>query len=204
MRIIVVDHLPCENNELGLCTGTVPQGVSEFGRRLAHLVKVQAAERGQLSAVFASNLPRAVESAELCFSRFDVPLIYDPRLRAIDYGTYQEATLDAVESVQKSYVYEPFPGGESYQDMAERYCSFLGEVVERYASTSVVLIGHYGTRQVLRHLCEGVALHEALRRPQRQVVSDRHGAISARFERAEYAEFDFYGKWGACSERTYT
>lgn len=64
-------------------------------------------------------------------------------------------------------MYEPFPGGESYQDVVGRVRSFLHDLSPRYDEARVVVIGHVATRWAFDHLLEGVPLPDLVRVPFR-------------------------------------
>jgi broad specificity phosphatase PhoE len=192
VKLIVVDHLPCENNELGLCTGVIRQGVSDLGRSLAHHVRLPRDKYGDVAAVFCSTLPRATESAQLCFGQLGVPIITDPLLGAIDYGDYHLSTMERILEIQHSYMYDPFPGGESYADMVKRYRSFFDGKQAGFEGQAAIVVGHYGTREILTHLCSGVPLHLTFsRRVRAATTKDRKTIIEERVAKAEYAVFDY-------------
>jgi broad specificity phosphatase PhoE len=189
---VVVDHLPCRNNELGLCTGVIEQGVSDFGRSLAHYVQLSKLDYGPIAAVCCSTLPRATESAQLCFGQCGIPIIQDSRLSAINYGDYHHQAMERILEIQPAYMYSPFPNGESYADMGERYRSFFDETQPHFDGRSVVVIGHYGTRELLTHLCSNVPLHLTFRPRVRTLgTRDLKEIIEERVAKAEYAVFDY-------------
>jgi broad specificity phosphatase PhoE len=89
-------------------------------------------------------------------------------------------------------MYDPFPGGESYADMVKRYRSFFDERQVRFEGQAVIVVGHYGTRELLTHLCSGVPLHLTFsRRPKAITTKNRKTIIEERVARAEYAVFNY-------------
>jgi len=114
MKMIILDHLPCQNNQLGLCTGATIQGVSEFGHTLSEYVHPEDLESGSVDAIFSSQLPRALETVELCFGEFDLPKVVDPRIRAFDYGMHQSSPMPVIVELQMDHISTPFEDGESF------------------------------------------------------------------------------------------
>jgi broad specificity phosphatase PhoE len=153
-EIVFETHSTSTDNEAGIASGSRDVSLSELGRR-------QAAEmgerwRGAFDAVYCSDLRRAIETAQIAFGAFTV----DARLREQDYGERTGAPSSEVEIERLATVDEPFPGGESVRDCAERMRSFLGDLSE---GRRVLLIGHRGTRIALDHVLGGMTLEEAVR-----------------------------------------
>lgn len=188
MEIIVVDHLPCKNNELGLCTGMSPQGVSEFGRSLRDCINLQ---QSGISVIFCSNLRRAIDTVQLCFGDWRIPVIYDPRLCAINYGHYQDRLMSEILSIQHEYIDRPFPEGESYVQMADRYRSFFDEMAIRFHNDKSIVIGHYGTREILHHFTSETSLQDCFGRQLRNDTVPRHVAIRHYFENFKFVRFNY-------------
>ena len=191
MKIVVVPHLPCLNNELGLCTGLSSQGASEFGKSLSHYVKVPESKYGRINAILSSPLPRCIETVELCFSSYRCPVLYDVRLLALDYGDYHDKSIAYVSREQHRFLTTPYPGGESYADMAARYASFLDEALPQFVNKTVILIGHNGTKEMLAHLCLGLSLESLFNMRKVRDRKPTRVQIEAQFARAEYVCFEY-------------
>jgi broad specificity phosphatase PhoE len=160
VEIVFETHSISIDNERGIATGWLPGSLSEEGRRLA--AKLGERRRGErLAAVFASDLRRAVETAELAFAGTGIPIHWDSRLRECDYGTLNGAAAALVAAERPRRIDEPFPGGESYRVAAERVRSFLDDLGRSHDGERVLVIGHSATRWALEHLLEGIPL-EAL------------------------------------------
>ena len=123
---------------------------------------MQAAELGErrrddgLAAVFASDLGRAIETAEIAFAESELPVHHDWRLRECNYGELNGAPvadLDEAERVRR--IDEPFPGGESYRQVVERTRSFLNDLFPDRDGSRVLLIAHSANRWALQHLLLG-------------------------------------------------
>jgi broad specificity phosphatase PhoE len=85
IEVVFETHMTSEDNEQGIATGWLPGRLSDAGRQQAReLGARRRAER--LTAVFTSDLARAVETAEIAFAGLGVPILHDWRLRECDYG----------------------------------------------------------------------------------------------------------------------
>ncbi len=111
--------------------------------------------------MFASDLARAVETAELAFDGSGIPLLLDRRLRECDYGELNGSPVERVAAVRLQHVDSPFSGGESYRQVVERTASFRAELRRGWDGRRVCVIAHSANRWALDHLVHGTPL-EAL------------------------------------------
>jgi alpha-ribazole phosphatase/probable phosphoglycerate mutase len=150
VEILFETHSLSVDNERGIATGWRDGQLSADGRRFA-------AELGRRylspppAAVYASDLGRAVETAQIAFGTTDVPLHFDARLRECDYGEMTGMPVAQLDHERALHVTEPFPGGESYSDVVARVRRFLEEIAGGDGRT-LLLIGHSATRFALDHL----------------------------------------------------
>src|SRR3954451_21962768 len=117
VQLVYETHSITEDNEVGIATGWLPGRLSEQGRHLA-------AELGRrrpahaFTALYASDLGRAVETAELAYGGRGVPMRFDARLRECDYGSLNGCAVTALDRVRLDHLDEPFPGGgQSYREV---------------------------------------------------------------------------------------
>ena len=161
VTVIFVTHATSDDNEGGLASGHFDPPLSELGR-------LQAADMGDRyrdhdpAAVFCSDLQRSYRTAEIAFTGRDLSIIRDPRLRECDYGRLTRHPSREVEEVRAEHVNEPFPGGESYVEAAERVRQFLSTRLPAYEGKQVMIVGHRATRYALDHLINGMPLGEAV------------------------------------------
>jgi broad specificity phosphatase PhoE len=164
VQIVYETHSLSVDNERGVATGWLDGELSERGRTLAKELGERRRADG-LSAVFTSDLGRAVETAELAFAGSGIPVHPDWRLRECNYGQLNGAPLSRFEGEPRRRIDEPYPGGESYRQVVERVRDFLGELLVEYDGQRVVVIGHAATRWALDHLLAGKPLEELVDAP---------------------------------------
>jgi broad specificity phosphatase PhoE len=160
LELIYETHSVTTHNESGHATGWLPGELSESGREQAVLL---GERRRDVDAVFSSDLGRALETVAIAFGGTDVPVFYDWRLRACNYGVLNGAPVGELE-VEK-HVDVPYPGGESYRDVVVRVSSFLADVRRGWEGKRVVVVSHAAPRWALQHLLEGVPLEELVGAP---------------------------------------
>jgi len=164
VAIVFETHSITTDNEAGLATGWLDGRLSERG-------KVLAAELGQrrrhdgIAAVFASDLGRSVETVELAFGASSIPVHLDVRLREVDYGAWNGMPVSRLERERVRRISQPFPDGESYQQVVTRVAGFLEELARDRDRARVLLVGHTATRWALDHLLAGADLAEVVEAP---------------------------------------
>jgi broad specificity phosphatase PhoE len=150
------------DNERGHATGWLGGTLSARGRALA--AELGARRAADVDRVYASDLARAVDTAEIAFGATDVPVVLDWRLREIDYGELNGGDVTAVERERAGRVDVPFPRGESYRQVVVRVAAFL-EDIRGVDDGRVLVIGHTATRWALDHLLAGASLSDVVTRP---------------------------------------
>jgi broad specificity phosphatase PhoE len=162
LELVYETHSLTTDNENGVATGWLPGELSEAGRGHARRL---GERRRDVDAVFASDLGRAVETAELAFGATGVPVLLDWRLRECDYGELNGAPGETIAAIRLHHIDEPFPGGESYRDVVARTESFLADLRTRWDGRRVCVISHSANRWALQHLLHGEPLADLVGAP---------------------------------------
>lgn len=164
IEIVYETHSMTTDNEQGIATGWLPGRLSETGRGYARALGERRRNDG-LAAVFASDLTRAVETAEIAFAGSDLEVRLDPRLRECNYGELNGRPVSEIDVERLHRIDEPFPGGESYRDVVDRTQSFLEELSSDFDGSQVLLIAHSANRWALEHLVLGTPLDDLVAAP---------------------------------------
>jgi len=157
INIVFESHATSIDNEAGLASGWNDIDLSELGM-------TQSAELGVRykdnlpDAVFCSDLQRSYKTAAIAFKGTFVPIVIDERLRECDYGSLTQAPKEEVEGNRAEHISQPFPGGESYEQAAERMKSFLIDLLRHYDGKRVMLVGSRATQYGLEHWVNDVPL----------------------------------------------
>jgi 2,3-bisphosphoglycerate-dependent phosphoglycerate mutase len=160
IEVVFETHSTTEDNEHGRATGWLPGRLSGRGRVQARELGRRRADDG-ISAVFTSDLSRAVETASIAFCGSSVPVLHDWRLRECDYGTRNGSSAGDLHADRLEHVDVPYPGGESWRQATARVSRFLADLPLRWSARRVLVIGHVATRWGLDHYINGMPL-EAL------------------------------------------
>ncbi len=155
-HVILVRHGQSQGNAEGRFGGHTDTPLSPLGRRQAEATaKTLAAEK--VTAVYASDLRRAVETAKPLAELARAPLITSEALRERSVGvmeglTFAEAAAQHPEQYQ-ALLQRDFDhvllGGESYRQMLDRAAATLDETIQKHRGGRIALFTHTGTICIL-------------------------------------------------------
>lgn len=147
VKITYFVHGTTTDNEKDLATGWSQGQLSELGIEQAKDLGKIVSDR-KFDVVFCSDLKRAIDSANYCFSdRFTI--IQDKRLREADYGDYTEKSAKQFKSNMNDFVDKPFPNGESYKDVENRIKDFVDYLKENFDHKYIAIVAHQAPQLAL-------------------------------------------------------
>lgn len=164
VEIVYETHALTTDNEQGVATGWQPGRLSELGRENARDLGERRRPDG-ISAVFSSDLARAVQTAEIAFAGTDTPIYQDRRLRECNYGALNGMPTTQLAEIKSRHIQEPYPDGQSYQDVVQLTREFLVEVAGNWDGRKILIIAHSANRWALENLLHGVTLDELVAAP---------------------------------------
>jgi len=159
IELVFETHSTTVDNEQGHATGWLPGQLSERGRAQAQ--QLGRRRRGDgITAVFSSDLTRAVQTASAAFGTSAIPVLYDWRLRECDYGQRNGMPVAELHAGRHEYLDQPYPSGESWRQAVTRVGRFLADLPLRWNGQRILVIGHVATRWGLDHFIGGVPLED--------------------------------------------
>ncbi|XAR61848.1 Phosphoserine phosphatase [Bertholletia excelsa] len=170
-EIVVVRHGETAWNAEGRIQGHLDVELNEAGRQQATAVADRLSKETKISAVYASDLKRAFETACIIASKCGVPeVIPDPNLRERHLGdlqglTFQEAVklkgdAYAASMSESARTDQEIPGGgESLDQVFNRCTSSLQSIAMKCIGKRVVVVTHGG---VIREFHKRAASEEKL------------------------------------------
>jgi 2,3-bisphosphoglycerate-dependent phosphoglycerate mutase len=147
--LLLVRHGETDWNAEGRLQGHTDRLLSDFGRRQAEILAGELAGE-QLDALYASDLARARETAEIVGERLGLPVVLEADLREKDWGSWEGLTpseRDAVEFV-----------GESTEEHRERILGALRRIAARHPHGRVLVVTHGGSLRRVQAAALGMAL----------------------------------------------
>jgi broad specificity phosphatase PhoE len=134
--------------------------LNERGRRQA----LELAEQLEPpDRIYASDLARARQTAEILAERLGVPVQLDWRLRERSFGAWEGLTSAEIEeryaADHSRWRAGEGPGAsdaEGFDAFAARVGSFLRDVLERHDGDELLIVAHGGTIRVIHALAKGL------------------------------------------------
>lgn len=155
-HVVIIRHGQSQGNAEGRFGGHTDTPLSPRGRRQAQATaKALASEN--FSAIYSSDLPRAIETASPLAELVGVPLETTDALRERSVGvmeglTFEEAADQHPEQYQ-ALLRRDFEhvliGGESYRQTLDRASRKLDEAIEQHKGGRIALFAHTGTICIL-------------------------------------------------------
>jgi broad specificity phosphatase PhoE len=147
--LLLVRHGETDWNAEGRLQGHTDRPLNDYGRRQARALADRLADDG-VTAVYASDLIRARETAEIVAERLGLPVGVDPDLRERNWGNWEGLTgseRDRVEHV-----------GEAVDAHEERVLRAVRRIAERHPGERVVVVTHGGSLRRIQVAAVGMAL----------------------------------------------
>jgi probable phosphoglycerate mutase len=150
-EFIVVRHSETAWNVQHRFQGHQDSTLTPLGLRQAEAVAERLAAE-QFQALYASDLPRAMRTAEAIARRTGRPIIPDPRLRERNYGAFEGLTAAEIaerfpEDHRRFFapdLLQPVPDGETRRDKFLRVTTCFEDLAHRHSSQRVVVVTHGG------------------------------------------------------------
>jgi probable phosphoglycerate mutase len=151
-RLLIVRHGETDMNKNAQMQGHNAVALNETGRRQLSRT-ARRLEFEDIDVVYASDFVRAQESAGIITARNGIEIRTDTRLREQDLGDWEgRVWFDLPEDEVGRFIgdldFAP-GGGETKRSVRERVRGFLGDMVERHAGETVLIVTHGGPLTVM-------------------------------------------------------
>ena len=153
MRLYIIRHGETQYNKKGLLAGQTDVKLNENGIKLAE-VTAKGLEDVKFDLCITSPLDRAVSTAKIILGDRKTPMIYDVRIKEIDFGDFNGKSclygnlgfpreyMDAF--LKTPYTFEGMPGGESIAQLAARTKDFYNDLIntQEYMDLTILISLH--------------------------------------------------------------
>ena len=155
-HVVIIRHGQSQGNAEGRFGGHTDTPLSPRGRKQAEAT-ARALASEKFSAIYSSDLPRAIETASPLAKLTGVPLETTDALRERSVGvmeglTFEEAAEQHPEQYQallRRDFEHVLAGGESYRQTLDRASRQLDDAIEQHKGGRVAFFAHTGTICIL-------------------------------------------------------
>ena len=148
-KVIFIRHGQTEWNVTGRYQGQSDVKLTEEGRKQAEKL-ADNFPVAKVDAIYASDLCRAMVTAETIAKKFGLKVQAEPAFRELSFGdweglTYQQI-VDKWEEAMANFLQHPdileIPGGESFPAVQQRAMKRLNELIEKHDGQTSVVVAH--------------------------------------------------------------
>jgi len=147
--LLIVRHGETDWNASGRLQGHTDRPLNDYGRRQAAEL-AQRLESDDVAAIYASDLSRAKETAEIVGARLGLAVALDPDLRERNWGSWEGLTPGERDAVEFE--------GETPEEHRERIMRAVRRIAERHPGQRIVVVTHGGSMRRIQAAVMGVAL----------------------------------------------
>ena len=161
-RLLVLRHGRSAWNAQGRWQGHADVALDDMGRSQARAAAEEVPRMGPFAAVWASDLCRARETADIIAAALgDLPVRVDRRLRENHVGPWEGLTAEEVEHGWPGFLAERRrpDGFELYDVAAERMLSCFGDIAAEQQGAAVLVVSHGGIIRATRRRLGGADEH---------------------------------------------
>jgi broad specificity phosphatase PhoE len=161
LHLILIRHGQTDWNVERRYQGQTDIPLNDAGREQAGRLAKRLAER-TVDALYASDLKRAWETAEIVGRALGIEPAAEKRLRELGFGVIEGLTFEQAEvrypREMQAWVTErkPLPEAELPDTFCERVQSLLNDLKRQHNEQTVVLVGHGGPLRELLRLAFGL------------------------------------------------
>lgn len=142
------------------------KGIEMIKDSAEFLQKLLVVQGKTLDLIFASDLLRTKQTAEIIGEALKIKPKFDKRLREVGYGIMNGGSitdLDTVFKKEEERIKNKMPKGESYEDVLKRVYSFLKGTDKKYKNKNILIISHECPLWILESKVNGMSLLQYLK-----------------------------------------
>lgn len=148
-KVIFVRHGQTEWNVTGRYQGQSDVQLTEEGRQQAQKLAANFPV-DEIDAIYASDLNRAMVTAEAIGQRFSLAVQPEAAFRELSFGDWEGLTYQQIvenwEDAMANFLQHPdimeIPGGESFPEVQQRATTRLNELIKKHDGQTIVVVAH--------------------------------------------------------------
>ncbi len=149
-RVYLIRHGQTDWNATGRWQGTLPVPLNAIGYQQAAELAAHYKDT-LISAIYASDLPRAFETAQALADARGLTVVTDARLREVDLGALQGLTRDSImaqypqdweEMHVNFFDWRPPGRGETRREVQARMMAAFHDITAQHPDQEIALVSH--------------------------------------------------------------
>lgn len=153
-KLYLVRHGETFDNERQIMQGQTPGELNATGIRQAEALSLQLADV-HFDAIVASDLWRAIQTAQILAEPHQLPVVTTPLFRERDWGSFTGRFIPDLKDIK------PWPDDiESLPAMKDRAGRFLDFIRKNYPESQVLAVGHGIINKAIQAVYWGKEMHE--------------------------------------------
>jgi isoleucyl-tRNA synthetase len=166
-KYILVRHGESENNVLNAVSSWPEKEKSHLTEKGRHQIMQVSTKlkKQEIDLIFSSDITRAKETATIIKEHIHAPIIFDERLREINFGDFNGRPYEVYRDYFGSFkekMTKQAPNGESVNDLRRRLFSFIKEIDEKYEKKTIVIVSHEDPLWMLESVMRGWSDEQAM------------------------------------------
>ena len=182
--LYLIRHGETEGGEVRRYKGTIDVPLSEIGVRQMEQVSKYIVEKGGkgglMSAVYCSDLTRAIRSAEIVAEPHSLKPVIISSLRERNFGLWEGMSFDEIREkyplefdawADNPLKFSPMEG-ESTLAMRDRVIQAMSEIMENHNKENIAIVAHGGVNRIILCHILGIPLENIFR------IEQDYGAVN--------------------------
>ena len=182
--LYLIRHGETEGGEVRRYKGTIDVPLSEKGvsqmEQVSKYIVEKGGKGGLMSAVYCSDLTRAIRSAEIVAEPHSLKPIIISSLRERNFGLWEGMSFDEIRE-KYPLEFDAWAGnplkfspmeGESTLAMRDRVIQAMNEIIEKHNKENIAIVAHGGVNRIILCHILGIPLENIFR------IEQDYGAVN--------------------------
>ncbi len=130
---------------------------------------VEKLKAKNVDLIYSSDFLRTRQTAEIVAKILGLKIIFDKRLRDINFGIFYGGKIDEYRKFfinKKQKFFKRPPKGESWRDVKKRIIDFIKDIEKKYKNKTIIIISHGDPIWLLNGFLKGLSEKKLLEKSQ--------------------------------------
>ncbi len=167
-KYYILRHGEAVSNVKNICSSwpeTFENPLTQKGREVI-MEDVEKLKGKHVDLIFASDLLRTKQTAEIVAQQLNLEVKFDKRLREVGFGVLNGKPAEELLylSFEKERLNKSFQKSETYESVLKRVSNFLEDVDNKYKGKNILIVSHQCPLWILENYVKGISLLDSLQK----------------------------------------